>query len=169
MISQGSKKGLYNPWVLGVIGLIAVVLAVNGAFIWLAMQNRPALVDHEYNTRSRKSDAAVLSDLEAHRALAWKIAVRLPEPVVMNSPVAYEIHVRDRADLPVSGTMEVMAYRASDAGRDFAATFREASPGNYQGHISFPLKGYWELRIHIKRGDDAFMVSTGRFMVAAAP
>lgn len=169
MISQGSKKGLYNPWVLGVIGLIAVVLAVNGAFIWLAMQNRPALVDHEYNTRSRKSDAAVLSDLEAHRALAWKIAVRLPEPVVMNSPVAYEIHVRDRADLPVSGTMEVMAYRASDAGRDFAATFREASPGNYQGHISFPLKGYWELHVRVKRGEEIFEVNTDRFTVAGTP
>ena len=47
-----------------------VVLGVNGAFIWLAMHNRSSLVDREYSTRDRKSDAAVLGDLQSHKALA---------------------------------------------------------------------------------------------------
>lgn len=167
MISQDSKKGLRNPWFLGMIGLIAVVLGVNGTFIWLAMQNRPALVDREYSTKDRKSDAAALNDLQGHRALAWKTTVKQPGAIAMNLPVAYEIGVADRTGAPVSGTMEVEAYRASDARQDFTTAFRETSPGNYQGYISFPLKGYWELRIRIKRGDEVFEVNTGRFMVAA--
>lgn len=168
MISQDNKKGLRNPWFIGMMGLIAVVLGVNGTFIWLAMKNRPALVDREYSTKDRKSDSAVLNDLQAHRALAWKTTVKQPMAIVMNAPTAYDIGVADRAGMPVSGTMEVQAYRASDASKDFTNAFRETSPGNYQGYINFPLKGYWELRIRIKRGEEIFEVSTDRFTVAAA-
>lgn len=168
MISQDSKKGLRNPWFLGMIGLIITVLGVNGTFIWLATKNRPALVDREYSTKDRKSDTAALNDLQAHKAIAWKTTVKQPKAIAMNSPAAYEISVVDRAGAPVSGTMEVEAYRASDATRDFTTAFRETSPGSYQGYISFPLKGYWELRIRIKRGEEMFAVNTDRFMVAAA-
>ena len=169
MISQDSKKGLRNPWFLGMMGLMAVVLCVNGAFIWLAVQNRPALVDREYSTKDRKSDTATLNEIGSHRALAWKATVKQPKAIAMNSPAAYEIGVTDRAGMPVSGAMEVLAYRASDASKDFSTVFRETSPGNYMGYINFPLKGYWELRIRIKRGEEIFEVNTGRFMVAAVP
>lgn len=166
MISQDNKRGLRNPWFLGMLGAIIVVLGVNGAFIWLAMHNRSSLVDREYSTRDRKSDAAVLGDLQSRKALAWKITIKQPKDIAMNSPAAYEISVADREGEPVSGAMEVEAYRPSDAGKDFPAAFKEVSPGNYQGYISFPLKGYWELRIRIKRGENVFEVNTGRFSVA---
>ena len=168
MLSQHNKKALRNPWFIGILGLMAVVLGVNGTFIWLATQNRPALVDREYSTKDRKSDSAALNDLEAHRNLAWKTTIKQPGVIVTNSPAAYEIGVVDRADAPVSGAMEVTAYRASDASKDFTTAFRETSPGNYQGYINFPLKGYWELRIRTQRGGELFEVNTGRFMVAAA-
>lgn len=166
MISQDNKSGLRNPWFLGMLMAIIVVLGVNGAFIWFAMHNRSSLVDREYSTRNRKSDAAVLGDLQSHKALAWKITIKQPKDITMNSPAAFEISVADRGDKPVSGALEVEAYRPSDAGKDFATAFKEVSPGNYQGYISFPLKGYWELRIRIKREEDVFEVNTGRFSVA---
>ncbi|OGS95890.1 MAG: hypothetical protein A3K04_03915 [Gallionellales bacterium RBG_16_56_9] len=167
MISQDNKKGLRNPWFLGMIGLMIVVLGVNGTFIWLAMKNRPALVDREYSTKDRKSDTAALNDLQAHRTLAWKTTIKQPKVIVMNLPTAYEIGVADRAGMPVSGTMEVLAYRASDARKDFTTAFKETSPGNYQGYINFPLKGYWELRIRSQRGEEIFEVNTDRFTVVA--
>ncbi|HUW26494.1 MAG TPA: FixH family protein [Gallionella sp.] len=166
MISQNHKNGLRNPWLLGMLGAIIVVLSINSIFVWLAMHNRSSLVDREYSTRDRKSDAAVLGDLQSHKALAWKTTIKQPKAITMDSPVAYEISVADRENVPVSGAMEVEAYRAADASKDFLTTFREVSPGNYQGFISFPLKGYWELRIRIKRGGDVFEVNTDRFSVA---
>ena len=167
MISQDSKKGLHNPWFLAVIGLIVVVLAVNGAFIWYAMHNRSALVDRDYSTKNRKSDAAEMNDIQAHRKLGWQTSIKQPKAIAINAPVAYEISVTDREGLPVSGTLEVEAYRAADASKDFTTPFTEGSAGNYSGAISFPLKGYWELRIRIKRGDDVFEVETSKFSVAA--
>ncbi|OGS93031.1 MAG: hypothetical protein A2X75_02210 [Gallionellales bacterium GWE2_58_10] len=166
MISQDNKSGLRNPWFLGMLAAIIVVLGVNGAFIWLAMHKRSSLVDREYSTRDRKSDAAVLGDLRSHKALAWRVTIKQPRGITMNSPATYEISVADREGEPVSGAMEVEAYRPSDAGKDFATAFKEVLPGNYQGYINFPLKGYWELRIRIKRGEDVFEVNTDRFPVA---
>ncbi len=169
MISQHNKKGIRNPWLLGMVVLIILVLGVNGTFIWYATHNRSTLVDRDYDTGDRKSGASLISELQEQKALAWKTTIKQPKSVVMGSPAGYEISVADREGAPVSGEMEVEAYRASDESKDFATAFREVSPGNYQGYISFPLKGYWELRIRIKRGADIFEVGTDRFMVAATP
>ena len=169
MISQENKNGLRNPWLLGMIGLIVVVLGVNVAFIWFATHNRSTLVDKDYSTKDRKSNAAVVSGLQEQKVLAWKTTIKQPKPIVTGSPAGYEISVVDREGVPVNGTVEVAAYRAADESKDFSTAFREVSPGNYQGYVSFPLKGYWELRIRIKRGEDIFEVGTDKFMVAAAP
>jgi nitrogen fixation protein FixH len=168
MISQENKNGLRNPWLLGMIGMIAIVLAVNGTFIWFAMHNRSTLVDRDYSTRDRKTNIAVVSDLREQKALAWKATVRHPDSIVMGSPAGYEISVVDREGVPVDGAVEVEAYRASDESKDFSTVFREVSPGNYQGYISFPLKGYWELRIRVKRGTDIFEIVTNKLLVSNA-
>lgn len=168
MISQENKNGLRNPWLLGMIGMIAIVLAVNGTFIWFAMHNRSTLVDREYSTRDRKTGTVVVSDLREQKALAWRATVRQPDSVVVDSPAGYEISVADSEGVPVEGTMEVEAYRASDESKDFSTPFREVSPGNYHGYISFPLKGSWELRIRVKRGKDIFEVVTNKLLVSAA-
>lgn len=169
MISQDHKKGLRNPWLLGMLGLIVLVLGVNATFVWYATHNQSTLVDREYKTKDRKTNEEVLSEIGAQRTLAWQTSIKRPGQVVVNVPAAYEISVTDRDGKPVSGTMEVGRYRAADAGMDLATAFSEVSPGNYQGYITFPLKGYWELRIRIKRGEDVFEVGTERFNVAPQP
>jgi nitrogen fixation protein FixH len=169
MISQSNKSGLRNPWVWGILALIAVVLGVNGTFIWFATkEDRSALVERDYKTKDRKSNEEVLSELREQHALAWQTEINKPKAVVMGTPTAYEIGVTDREGKPVSGALEVLAYRASDASKDFTVPFKEVAPGRYQGYINFPLKGYWEMHIRIKRGDEQFGVNTDRFMVAEA-
>lgn len=167
MISQSNKAGLRNPWLLGMLGLIVLVLGVNGTFIWFATQDdRSSLVERDYKTKDRKANDDLLKELREQQALAWQTTIKKPKAIVMNTPTSYEISVVDRDGKPVSGVMEVEAYRASDASKDFTTAFKEVSPGNYQGAINFPLKGYWELRIHLTRGEDEFGVDTDRFMVA---
>ncbi len=169
MISQSNKSGLRNPWLLGMLVLIAVVLAVNATFIWFSLkEDRSALVERDYKTKDRKSNEEVLSELREKHALSWQTEINKPKTIVTGMPTAYEIAVKDREGKPVSGTVAVEAYRASDASKDFTTEFKEVAPGRYQGLINFPLKGYWELHIRIRRGDDAFGVDTERFMVAAA-
>jgi hypothetical protein len=165
MLSQKNKKGWRNPWFVGMMGVVVTALLVNSVLIWYALHRRSTLVDHEYSTRDRKSDTETIDDIQAQNALAWKITIKLPKMVVLATPAAYEIDVADRQGAPVSGEMEVVAYRASDADKDFAIPFREVSSGKYQGYISFPLKGFWELRIRVKRGKDVFEVGSSKFLV----
>jgi nitrogen fixation protein FixH len=151
---------------LGMLGLIILVIGVNATFIWFATHNTSTLVDREYRTKDRKTGAEVISELSAMQALGWRTAIKKPKAIVMNDPTLYEISVEDRDGRPVSGSMEVESYRAADASRDFGTRFKEVSLGTYQGFIAFPLKGYWELRIHIKRGEDELTVVADRFQVA---
>ncbi|MBI5891169.1 MAG: FixH family protein [Nitrosomonadales bacterium] len=167
MISQSNKSGLRNPWVLGMMALIAVVLSVNATFIWFATkETRSTLVERDYKTKDRKSNEEVLSELRTQQALSWQTEIKKPAAIVMGTPTSYEIGIKDRDGAPVSGALEVVAYRASDASKDFATSFREVAPGRYQGYINFPLKGYWELHIRVQRGEEKFAVNTAKFMVA---
>jgi nitrogen fixation protein FixH len=169
MISQNNKTGLRNPWVWGMLALIAVVLSVNAGFVWFATKGtRSTLVERDYKTGDRKSNESMLSDLREQQALAWQTEIKKPASVVMGTPTVYEIGVQDKEGKPVSGVLEVVAYRASDASKDFTTSFKEVAPGRYQGYINFPLKGYWELHVRVQRGDEKFGVDTDKFMVAAS-
>jgi len=165
MLSQKNKKSWRNPWFVGMIGVVVAAILVNSLLIWYALHNGSTLVDHEYSTKDRKSDTETIDDIQAQNSLAWKVTVKQPKSLLLGTPVSYEIEVADRQGAPVSGEMEVVAYRSADANKDFAIPFKEIASGKYQGFISFPLKGYWELRIRIKRGKDIFEVGSGKLLV----
>ncbi len=168
MFSQNSKIGWRNPWVIGMASLIAATLLVNALLIWYALHSPSSLVDHEYSTKDRKSDTETIDDIQAQNTLAWKVTVKQPKALMLATPASYEIEVTDRQGVPVSGEMQVVAYRSADADKDFAIPFKEVASGKYQGYISFPLKGYWELRIRVKRAKDVFEVGSSKFLVTQA-
>jgi nitrogen fixation protein FixH len=167
MISQNSKSGLRNPWVWGMLAAIVVVLCVNATFIWFTMkEGRSTLVDRDYKTGDRKSGEELVSELRAQHMLSWQTEIKKPTSLVMGTPTSYEIGIKDRDGSPVSGKLEVVAYRPSSSSKDFTTPFKEVAPGRYQGYINFPLKGYWELHIRVQRGEEVFNANTDKFMVA---
>jgi len=166
MFSQKNKDAWRNPWFLGMVGVVVTAVLVNSVFIWYALHGRSTLVDYEYNSKDRKSDTETLGNIQAQKALAWKFTIKLPKTVVLDTPASYEIDVDDRLGAPVSGEMKVVAYRASDANKDFPIPFREISSGKYQGYISFPLKGYWELHMRVTRGKDVFDAESSKILVS---
>jgi len=166
MISQENKDSWHNPWFLGMVGVVVTAVLVNVVLIGYALHGRSTLVFYEYNTKDRKSDTETIGNIKTQKALAWKFTIKLPKTVVLGTPASYEIDVDDRLGAPVSGDMKVVAYRASDASKDFPITFREVSSGKYQGYISFPLKGYWELHMRVTRGNDVFDAQSSKVQVS---
>ncbi len=166
MISQYSKKGWRNPWVFGLIGLVLSGVLINGVFLWNALgEDRSTLVDREYSTKNRKTGAEVVKEIETQNTLAWKTTIKQPKSVPLGETVGYEMTVLDRQGVPVSGRVEVTAYRASDATQDFTVPFKETTAGNYQGAMRFPLKGYWKLRIRVVRNEEVFETESAKFSV----
>ena len=69
----------------------------------------------------------------------------------------YRLNVVDKAGLPLTAAkVELSAYRPSDASADFKSTLTEVDAGIYEGYVTFPLKGIWEINVDIIRADDRY-------------
>lgn len=156
-----------NPWVFGAIGLVLVTVAVNVGLIWLTSQKGISFVDQEYNAKNRKSDTETLEYIQQQRAIGWQVSLKQPAEIHQNQPTAYQISVADKQGAPVAGVMRVMTYRAADASQDFWTDFKQTAPGEYDGEIVFPLKGFWELRVEVTRDNETFTTATDKLEVKA--
>jgi nitrogen fixation protein FixH len=160
MLSQYKKDFLHNPWALGITACILFGVGSSIALVVFALQNRPGLVDKEYYESGRKYERTVMQQLAARNALAWRTAVVLPEPILVATPGLVRLSVFDKNDTAVTQSIVTLtAYRPSDASADFTLPLVESGAGDYAGTIRFPLKGNWELKFRIQRGDDVFDVT----------
>ena len=156
-ISQHSKQALRNPWVLGWIGFVMIVLAVNVRFILLALSSNPGLVDKNYYDKGRDFERNVRKQISARESLGWEARLETPEHIVMAQPASLRFVVVDNRGLPLSDAdITITAYRPADAAADFLVPMRPVASGRYQADIIFPLKGTWDLIVKVKRGEDSY-------------
>lgn len=156
-ISQDSKQGLRNPWVLGWVGFVAVVLAVNIGLIMLSLSSNPGLVDKDYYDHGRDFERNVLKQIAARESLGWEARLETPDRIIIAQPATLRFIVVDGRGLPLSDAdVTITAYRPADAAADFLVAMRHVSSGRYQADINFPLKGTWDLIVKVKRGADGY-------------
>lgn len=155
-ISQSNKQAFRNPWVLGAIGLITVVLAVNITMITLAITTNPGLVSKDYYERGRYNERHYLQRVAERSALGWTASLEVPASIHQGATQTYRIAITDHVGEPLRGAQVVLnAFRPSDAKADFSMPLEEVGAGIYQGAVEFQLKGIWDLLIDIKRDDKA--------------
>lgn len=156
-ISQDNPKAFKNPWFLGWMALLVIVLAVNIGFISLAFVTNPGLVDKNYYENSQDYEENLVKYREARNALGWTYQTDFPSNPVVNTKEMHRLTVVDKAGLPLTAAnITVKAYRPSDASADFTATLNEVGAGIYEQYVTFPLKGIWEITYSIKRGEDVY-------------
>lgn len=166
-ISQSSKEAFRNPWVLGWIAAIVLVLLVNVAFIVTAIVTNPGLVDRDYYEKGRDLEQEFISMRETQTRLGWKMKLEATHKPRINQPARYTFSVVDRAGVPVTGDRSLLrAYRPSDASVDFETEMQQIAPGIYSAEMVFPLKGIWDLTAILHKGDDALRI-TRRISVQA--
>lgn len=159
-ISQENKEAFRNPWVLGWIAAIALVLLVNVAFIVTAIVTNPGLVDKDYYEKGRDLEQEFITLRETRNRLGWQMKLEAVRSPVINQPARYTFSVVDKAGVPVDGDRAVVrAYRPSDASSDFETEMQEIAPGIYSTELTFPLKGVWDLTAILHKGEDALRVS----------
>ena len=156
-ISQHSKQALRNPWVLGWLGFVLIVLAVNVSLILLSRASNPGLVDKNYYDRGRDFERNVLKQNSARALLGWETRLDTPEHIVMTQAAVLHFVVADNRGLPLSDAdITLTAYRPADAAADFLMPMLPVAAGRYQADIVFPLKGTWDLIVKVKRGEDEY-------------
>lgn len=155
--SQGNPRAFKNPWVIGVLTLLATVLVVNTTFITMAIITSPGLVDKNYYENSQNFEETLITQRQARAALGWNYQADFPIRPVLNKNELYRISLVDKVGMPLTAaTVTVDAYRPSDASADFQTSLIEVGAGMYEGTINYPLKGIWEITVNISRDTDQY-------------
>lgn len=166
-ISQSSKRAFRNPWVLAWIALVVIVLAVNITMITLAVTTNPGLVDKDYYEKGRTFERNVQKQIAARNALGWSGRLDTSGVPQRGQPTAMRFSVVDDKGLPISNLkITLISYRPSDVSADFNSDMKELSPGVYEATVTYPLKGLWELTLHVEHGDQQFDMTKQRLNVA---
>ena len=156
-ISQDNPRAWRNPWVIGWVSLVAIVLLVNIVMITLAVTTNPGLVSEDYYERGRNFEKTVMTKIAARNALGWSVSADFPINPVINNNEKYRFTIVDKNGVPVSdGQVTANIYRPSDVNADFQVAMNEIVPGVYTGDIKFPLKGQWEVTVTLKHGEDVY-------------
>ncbi|OOZ41041.1 hypothetical protein BOW53_05445 [Solemya pervernicosa gill symbiont] len=157
LLSQSSKKAFRNPWVIGWITLILIVLGVNIAFISLAVVTNPGLVSDDYYERGQDHEKNINTRKAARSALGWQVSLDVPTDTTLGRETPFRFTAVDKVGRPlVDGSATLHAYRPSDAAADFEVAMFEKRPGQYVAPVVFPLKGYWRVIITLQRGEDSW-------------
>lgn len=160
LISQDSKQALRNPWVLGWLGLLATVLAVNIAFIVTAFKTSPGLVDENYYEKGRDVEEHFQRRMEARTRLGWDITIQSPAEIMVAQPTTFNVNIVDKVGMPLNdAVVSLQVYRPSDANEDIKTQMDFVSHGIYQTRLALPLKGIWDLKVKVTRGEDELDIS----------
>lgn len=167
-ISQDNKSAMRNPWVLGWLGLLITVVGVNVAFIVTAFKTSPGLVEESYYEKGRDVEKNFHKKLEARNRLGWDIRLQSPDEIILGRPAYYSITIVDSVGMPLrDATVTLHAYRPSDASADIQTEMQSIATGVYQAAINLPLKGIWDLKVKVSRGEDE--LETARRVTVLAP
>lgn len=146
-----------SPWVMAWLGLIVVVLAVNGTMVYLAIATSPGLVTPEYYGRGQAYEQTVTSRMA--RAPDWMMRAGLADPLLDRPGPAWLVLV-DRAGQPVDvDDVTLYAYRPADAAQDFSVPMAREAKGRYQTQVAFPRLGVWDLLFAVRSGEDEYTIS----------
>lgn len=146
-MNKDTNKAIHNPWFWTWIGLILVVLSVNGVFIYFAYESNPGLVTHDYYERGQYYEENMLK--RQKNEPKWEMSVQHPTPVIHDTPATF---ILDNNDVEFDQVV-LYAYRPSDANADFSLPMSLNAEGKYQISATFPLKGKWDVLIFARKGD----------------
>jgi nitrogen fixation protein FixH len=155
-LSQSNKQAFRNPWVIGWILLLLVVVAVNAGFIITAFKTSPGLVKDDYYEQGRDYERTVQQLIAARERLGWRVILE-PGTVKVGQPATLNISVLGRSDEPVTGLDGYLQlYRPSDRNQDTVISLSEVGNGEYQASYTVMLKGVWDLLLTLQRGEDRY-------------
>lgn len=160
LISQDNKHAMRNPWVLGWLGLLVTVVVVNVIFIVTAFTTNPGLVEEGYYEKGRDVEKNFQKRLEARSQLGWDINLQSPEQVFAAEAANYSVNIVDNSGMPLrDAEVTLHAYRPSDASADITTRMERVTNGVYQSRLNLPLKGLWDLKVMVQRGDDQLEIA----------
>lgn len=155
-LSEKLKQDLRNPWLRGILAVVAVTVTVNVGFIIYSFRSPPNLVVADYYEKG-KTYFHEERERELAAKTAWRLQLLTPETPRLNQAQTYRLYLIDHGGTPVdSARVTLMAYRLDDARHDFQNELPHVDVGTFAGEVTFPLPGHWDLIAQVRSGDRSF-------------
>ena len=136
-----------------IAAFFAVVIAVNGVFVYFALSSWSGLTASDAYSRGIAYNR-VLDEAAAQARLGWRAEIGWRKG-------AAEARLVDRDGSPLDG-LEVVAHftRPLGKGQPVDVTLVAAAPGRYLAAIDLPLPGQWEMLIEARGAGGRYQAAT---------
>lgn len=140
-----------NPWIVGWLALVVVVLSVNLLMVYLAITTNPGLVVDDYYDRGQHYEKTLFE--RRAKSAELDTTLELPATLKVGEParITFSARLKSNRVLQIESA-DLYLYRPADASRDFNAEMRPLGHNAFSAEIRFPLKGVWDLIVHIREG-----------------
>jgi nitrogen fixation protein FixH len=157
-----------SPVVLVWSALLLAFFVANAVFIYLALNNNPGLVVEDYYERGQDYEKNMLKRMAADPG--WQMRIELADPPVVKQPAKLRFFLADaQGQMLVPDSVEVFAYRPTDAAFDFNQPMADLSNGVYQAELAFPLPGIWDMLVVVSRDGAEYSQAQRVNVVKAGP
>jgi len=145
-----------NPFVIGWVVILMVVLTVNFFMVSMAIVTSPGLTIPDYYEKG-KNMSAILAKRKRMEELGWQFQIDMPD-LTAGKQQTVTVTVLDKEQRAFNvDTAVLYYYRPSDQNYDGELKLASTgSIGEYKGDIILPLKGKYELVMEITKGEEVF-------------
>ena len=162
--SQVSARPLTGRKVLWmIVGFFAVIFAVNGLMMTLAIRTLPGTeVDSAYSASlAYENEIAAAHDQDVR---GWKVDAHVQRGTTAGAELWVEVH--DSGGLPVSGLrFQGRFERPTDRRADQAVELVAAGEGIYLGDTAAIMPGQWDLVLEGVAGGQRLFLSKNRILL----
>jgi nitrogen fixation protein FixH len=140
------------PWAF--VAFFGVVLAANGAMIWIAFATWTGL-ETEGAYQKGLAYNQTLAEAKAQEELGWQ--VDLSVAARGGRFVDLELKLADRnGNLMQDAWVTAAFVRPTHAGHDLEVAMPHIHAGLYGAQAALPFPGIWELHLTVESGDDTY-------------
>lgn len=142
-----SKKSI---WPKAIVIFFAVVLSVNGFFIYKSVSGFEGLVEDNYYEKGLNYNNVI----QQAKRLGWKIELSFADGLNPTAQNRAKVSISDTEGKAVDGLTVQIALRRPATDK-FDDKFELAqSQGAYYGSVSVPVSGFWDMVVTAKKGTD---------------
>lgn len=152
-----ASRSRYIPWLF--VAGFAIVVAVNGTMMWLAVGSFSGLYTPKPRDRGLHYNEVVAAR-QGRDALGWRI-----ETTWRPENDRLEVAAFDRDGNPLAGArVAVDLVRPAEKRPPLGVAMAAVELGRHAGYVALPARGNWDLDIVVERGGERFAQTRRMFL-----
>lgn len=152
-----SSSFSFVPWLF--VGGLAVVVAVNGVMMWLAISSFSGLYSDRARERGLRYNQ-LIAEQKSRDALGWTVV-----PSWQADAGTLGLTVSDAAGKPLPGAVaSIELIRPAERRAPIDVALNDLGNGRFAGRVALPERGNWDADIVIEAGGHRFALTKRLFL-----